>query len=231
MTRTSTSLLVLCIGLLLASPAMAGTHIVKYPSGQIRWKVQLKSGLPSGPSTAYHTNGGVASRGTYVAGQKHGLFEYWDNAGRATRRVLYANGAVKSKTDLSPSTTALSRRADAQRQALARFHRSLRAARSTKRRGIFVGGVGVAGFALGTFLLRTKEQGEPAECSEDCGIGGPNDRELGGALLMAGGLAAVVVGLAVWGNGSAAEARVRRSYKVRLDGSRTRVGVRLHVSF
>lgn len=67
-------------------------HVSTYANGAPRWQTELADGVPHGPSTTWHPNGQVASRGNFVAGERHGTFVYYDLGGHELARRHYRHG-------------------------------------------------------------------------------------------------------------------------------------------
>jgi antitoxin component YwqK of YwqJK toxin-antitoxin module len=55
-------------------------------------------GLPDGPSTTYHPNGGIKTKGTIVDGKRHGLWESFYENGTKWSETNYAYGVREGKT-------------------------------------------------------------------------------------------------------------------------------------
>ena len=75
--------------LLAAGCAGSGRAEQRYPTGELRMEVPTRGGDPHGQAVLYRRDGSVESRGPYVHGQRHGLFEVLDPAGATVRREIY----------------------------------------------------------------------------------------------------------------------------------------------
>src|SRR5690606_21270783 len=67
----------------------AGRIEQRYPTGELRMEVPSRGGEPDGEAVSYRKDGQVESRGTYRAGERHGLFVFLGPGGQVTRREIY----------------------------------------------------------------------------------------------------------------------------------------------
>lgn len=66
--------------------------------------MEMRNGLPDGRATAYHPNGTIENQGPYKAGNKNGLFHYWNDQGMWLKQELYLEDTLRwSSTDQSLS--------------------------------------------------------------------------------------------------------------------------------
>jgi hypothetical protein len=67
-------------------------HRLRYPGGQVKWQIEMRGGLPDGNSITYDETGQLRSRGIYVAGRKHGLFQFFRTDGSLEIQRYYWRG-------------------------------------------------------------------------------------------------------------------------------------------
>jgi hypothetical protein len=81
-----------------ACPGPSIQH-VSYPDGTPHWEYQLKDGVPNGEGRVWHPNGNLRSEGTYVHGEKHGIFRFFDDSGEFEHQALFVSGVEVWRSD------------------------------------------------------------------------------------------------------------------------------------
>lgn len=79
----------LVVSLAACAPHEHGTLRADYPSGRPRWQYHVVDGIPNGEGTAWHENGHVRSTGTYVDGDRHGRFRFYDDTGAFDHQAVF----------------------------------------------------------------------------------------------------------------------------------------------
>lgn len=81
-------------GLLVGCSLQSSTvrHVKYGTTDRPRWDYEIHGGTIHGASRTYHFSGAVQSTGWYRAGQKHGLFRFYDEQGRLVRKTAYIAG-------------------------------------------------------------------------------------------------------------------------------------------
>lgn len=66
--------------------------VEKYPSGQVRFEVEIREGLKHGDYREYHENGELRIKGRYRKDKREGLWKEFDREGNEVGRVRYKDG-------------------------------------------------------------------------------------------------------------------------------------------
>lgn len=79
-----------------------GPYRLAYPGGQEQERGQYSEGVRTGTWRRYHPNGQKQEEGEYREDRRDGEWRTWDDTGRLTVRTVYAQGVVRSETQVPP---------------------------------------------------------------------------------------------------------------------------------
>jgi antitoxin component YwqK of YwqJK toxin-antitoxin module len=61
--------------------------------------VNYSKGTPDGIAKAYHENGALFHQGTFLQGEKHGEWSFFDVEGKLVNQLTFEKGKLKSQTN------------------------------------------------------------------------------------------------------------------------------------